>query len=331
MSVVDVKKMWSPGESTRTVRGRVTTISGRLGFTVLFDSPAAENEWRARHAYPPNYSGPVTIPRIGAPYPLDSAVPCIDVRATAIGPLLFQVMALYEIDIPTFALGDPIYPDPLTTPPRFGMTFAKSTEQLDFDADGNALVNVNGEPYDPPLTVDSYDPVVTIELVRPSFDANQAMEYINTVNSNSLGFATPPIEPGRGRLLDIVPTQFQAMNPQGVDTTYWRTVYHIALRLRLADDPINPILAENAWARRIPEMGFYARKSGAPDLLKRIREQNDAGDHFDETKDKKAVPSLLDANGYVLAIPLPPTKPTPEWTYKKRFRWKDWTSLGFVA
>jgi hypothetical protein len=325
MSVVDVQKMWSPGESTRTVRGRVTTITARLGFTVLFDSPAPENEWHARHAYPPNYSGPVTIPKVGSAYPLDSAVPCIDVRATAIGPVLYQVMALYEIDFPTFLLGDPIYPDPLTTPPRYGLTFAKSTEQIDFDAAGNALVNVNGEPFDPPLTMEVYDPVVTIERVKPSFDAYQAMEYINTVNSNPLGFATPPIEPGRARLIDIVPTPFQAMNAQGVDTTYWRTVDHIALRFRLADD-VDP---SEAWYGRQAEMGFYGRDPSESDRLKRIREANASGYDFDETQEKKAVPSLLNAVGHVLTIPLPPSAPTPVWRKWQRFRAKDWTPLGY--
>jgi len=250
-------------------------------------------------------------------------VPCIQVTATPIGPMLFQVMARYAIDVP----GVTVYPDPLNTPPRYRLTFAKSTEQVDCDALGEPLVNVNKEGFDPPPTMEVYNPVVMIEMVKASFDAYQAMEYVNTVNGNSLGFSLPAIGPGRARLIEIVPTDFLAMNPQGVETTYWRTCFHIAMRSQLASDTPS----EKTWWRRVREEGFYAKDPDDQNKLKRIREVDDDGKHFNPDKPERVVPTDLRNDvgheGEVWTGVIPKCY----WNYQPRYVEKDWTPLGITA
>ncbi len=164
--------------------------------------------------------------------------------------------------------------NPLDRPAEVTWSFTQFQRIAEKDVNGEALLNSAGYYFDPPPEIDDSRPVLTITRNEPAFNASQAIDYQDAVNSDSfLGF-----EPYQAKVANITATrQFEKV-------WYWKVTYEFHFR-------------REQWTLEILDQGRW--RAGR----KAIRQKNEAGTEIPGTHVTDPVP--LDGNGEPLADPTP--------------------------
>ena len=256
MAIVNVKEMAGDNYG-KSVDGRTAV---RV-FSVLTDSPTTDT--------PLIVARSSLLPAVNAPHPQDFYLRAQSVDVRRIAPYYFEASVPYRTVSVIDSISDS--ENPLDSDARIRWTFSESEEQMDHDADGNPILNINGEPFDPPLTRPVRDPVLQITRNLPGFDIALATRYKDAVSSDSfLGTL-----PGQAHILGIEAEEIR----QG-DFSFFNLVASVGFRQGLTG------LEDKAWYTRAPEMGYYIDDGGG----KIVRATDDNGDPMIQ-------PVLLKANG----------------------------------
>lgn len=264
MAVVDVTQMWSRDGGTISTNPKDFTFVGiqrTRGFQVLVDDPDTTQ------IEVENATG---LPRLRDLYPGSTYARCVSLKPTRLGPIFWLVEASYEGDN-EFELNRPIIKKGSVT----------SSEPIDRDWNGNAIVNVNNEPVDG-LSRDVSDTVITITRNFATISDDTVLDYLEATNSDTwYGYS-----PGRAKL-----TSYQAdqMFRNERDTTgYWKVTATIQCRRGYGDTT-----PAQAWYKRVRNEGMLEKVAGtmiSPDPI------FPAVVPFTQTPVTK--PILLNANGY---------------------------------
>ena len=217
MSVVDVTKMWSKtgGSLSSAKLSAIDQIwANTEGYQVLVTAGTTEAEV-VQH---------VDIPRIGQQHGSGIESYCEKIDPSQVSPILYQVIVSYR-GIPNDDSVEVEWSD--TT----------STEPIDRDIDGRAIMTVNLEPVDG-LSMDIADQVVVIRRKFVTVNTASIAAYRRSTNSDEfLGWA-----PGTARLVG-----FSAKN---------RFVYG---GLQESWDVTARIQFREPYANTIPAQAWYQR------------------------------------------------------------------------
>lgn len=227
MSIINVTRMWSKTGGSFTSE-RYDPFSNKFsmseGYTVLVDSVEDES---------PLIVTAAGIPRWGDRHPSGVDAFCNSITPQRISPILWQVGIGYE-----------------------GVTFdetveiewgdTSSTEPIDRDYDGRAIVTVNGEPIDG-LSMEIADNIVVIRRKFFFIDTYAIAMYRHSVNSDTfLGWP-----PGTAKLVGYsAKNQFK----RGAPLEMWDVTARIQFRW-----PLMGATEEQAWYKRYRHEGLYVK------------------------------------------------------------------------
>lgn len=235
MALVNVKERWSGinGQIEQTnIEGAQRGVAGRA-FTVLFDS--------APDIY--DVVDATGIPDIGDQHPAANWLALRRKRAVPLSPLLYDVVLDYAGQ-----------DSPLIAPVQFSWQEASSTELVDRDSTGAALVNGAGDPYQLPKTVS--DLVAVITRNEAAYPYSTMYSYWNALNSDTIAGTWPA---GTVKMLPIT-----AVRQDDGTTYYYVVTYRMQFR-SMDDDGIG------GWVPRVPNKGKRYRAVAGGDLL-RVRD-----------------------------------------------------------
>ena len=192
-------------------------------------------------------------------------------------PYLWRVEARYssQVDRPDINQIE----NPLLRPADIEWDTVSRERVAYFDINGDPIVNVNRERFDPPVMIEEKVLQVTISRNQAGYDALSYAKYENAVNSDTfLGFP-----PGRAKCVRIKGSrQFE----NGI--LYWRATFQVQFRIQLDEDEdelLNLDASLRAWQPKVLNQGFWA-VSGANRV------------HVTDAQGRPSpVPRLLDADG----------------------------------
>jgi len=265
MAVIDVTQMWSRDSSSvsseKADPDRID-FTFTTAFQVLTDTPQAYT-----HENLITEARSKGLPFIGDAFPdPDVAALVIDFGVTRMSPILYLVEVRYQ--------GFPN--NQQTTEVEWGDT--STTEPVDEDWNGKAIVNVNGE-YVEGLTMDLSDPVLVLR--RKFFGINIAAihAYRHSTNSDTF-FGFPP---GTARLAGY---SASASFSGGIQQGWWNVTARFQFRWPYRCTPAQ------AWYKRYRNEGYMVRVNEVTGtgITKRKR----AVDFF---KTDSTTPILLNADG----------------------------------
>jgi len=229
MSVVNVTKMWSKtgGSLSSAKLSAIDQIwANTEGYQVLVTVDTTEAEVVA-HA---------DIPRIGQQHGSGIESYCEKIDPSQVSPILYQVIVSYR-GIPNDDSVDVEWTDSI------------STEPIDRDVNGYAIVTENNEPVDG-LSMDIADQVVVIRRKFTTIDTAAIAAYRRATNSDIyLGWA-----PGTARLVG-----FSAKNRfvYGGLQEAWDVTARIQFR-----EPYANTTDAQAWYKRWRHEGLYINVGG---------------------------------------------------------------------
>ena len=214
MAILSVKKVWSLDSSQESRTARVATE----GYEVLTDGEDVD-EITVLLARDPDTNR--RIPRVNDFHPSDP-VRTVESRearlASENNPYLWTVTVIYE----TLSL-DPDNPNdpPWAARPEIWFDWISSQEPVDRAWNGDLITNSADEPFEPPLTVTYYDPVMNVRRYEETFRPATLLEYRHALNLDEF-FGAPP---GWAMMLPIQPKLVR----RG-ELTYWEVHYRIHFR-----------------------------------------------------------------------------------------------------
>ena len=181
------------------------------------------------------------VPRKGEPYPGDPFLRCeAPPSVRSISPTLYEVTASYAS-----ATGSDVdqqgRDNPRSRRATIRWSFAQSEVEVDEDADGKTITNVNGETFHEPISRRQNDPVLTITRNEGTFNYRRAIQYMakgGATNSDTFFGA----KPGMARIESITSDARQYESGVSFDPV----TYEIHFR-------------EDGWKRRVLNQGFYRR------------------------------------------------------------------------
>ncbi len=269
----------------------------------LFEGRRASDSQERRRTYTrvyevrttdPNDSGYVAggasgLPRGGDAHPDDNAAFVVknDPAQHSEDPTLWTVTIEYDTQLSNTAIGkesqqvdssgetttNPDSPseagqrqeNPLSRPPTYSVSHEKVQEVVEYDYNGDPILNSAGDPFDPPPMREVSYPVLTIKKNMVSFTYTMLEQYQDAVNSATWrGF-----EPGKVKIDGI---NWESAFENGI--TYWVVTFVFKVRykgwrLRLLDTGFNELIAAEtdrpAYKRRIKDKdGAYPNE---PQLL----------------------------------------------------------------
>ncbi len=223
------------------------------------------------------------------------------VDPTQVSPILFHVQVTYEGE-----LGPDDNNNPLDDPPDLSWGKTETDEAIDEDWNGQPIVTPNGEPIEG-VTMKVSDLLLTIKRNYASINLPVTYAYLHSVNSDIFaGFA-----PGLARLTQFSATETYAEEFGG----YWEVTAGIQFRY-----PFNTV-PQRAWWARVRNEGYYVRRQEDDAIIRAFDPGN---------KEPTTRPVLLDANGYALDLPAPPTAPEAQWLEWQRYAELPYNSLGLL-
>ena len=226
MSVIDVTKMWSKsgGSLSSTKLTALDQVwANTEGYQVLTTIGTQEDEVVAA----------TDIPRIGDQHSTGIDSYCERLDPVQVSPIFWMVTVSYRG-----------IPDDSGVKVRW--SDATTTEPIDRDINGRAIVTVNNEPVDG-LSMDVADQVVTISRRFLSIDTAAIAAYRRATNSDTyLGWP-----PGTGRLIG-----FDAENDflYGAPNERWAVTARIQFR-----QPYANTTNAQAWMKRWRHEGLYVK------------------------------------------------------------------------
>ena len=198
------------------------------------------------------------IPKIGSAHPWNFYWRCRGSKADRKGPILTEVVSVY--DTKSWEDGDdPDNPaNPLDAPPKVRVFTINVEEEIDEDIDGNQIATANAEPING-VTMPIADMGIEVSRNLPTFNLTAIDDYMNTVNSAPfLGFET-----GRVKLVDI-----EATNIVEDDFAYWPATVVFQVR-----KPIRTTAAKTWW-KRVRHEGRKVRIVGIVDRIEIAKDAN---------------------------------------------------------
>jgi len=287
MADIDVKEDPTKRRTSWSVSGGLThTQVWTVLFSKGFDPKAAAVIVQDSHGIPARFSAHPNAPYIAV----------TQKNARAISPHYYEVEVIYESMQST------------ATNWKVSRHFATSSEPIDQDIDGIPLTNSANEFYTPPMMREFKDLVLVFEKKLIGFDDNQALEYINTVNSDRFwGF-----QPGQCRIIT-----YEGSPVSGSGLTWMEFMVRIEIQCR-----------RDGWEKRRLDEGYRKIVGTVTDpddpeygaiTYKMFRERDKNG------KEGKILnqPRWLDGNGQAL-----PKGGTPVYLYNKIFRETKFANLG---
>ena len=246
--------------------------------------------------------GTTKVPLIFEVHPYDQWLFVKSKHVDAKGPFHFRVIVEYgcELDITTQA---PV--SPLMQPPEVSVTFAGSNEPIDTDTEGLPITNSAGEAFDPPITKDHSDLVISYTRNERTYDMSVAADYKDAVNSDTfLGF--PP-----GHVLITI---FNSVPMQAANLIYYRVSREFRVRLdevKTRDSGGAIQTQVFGWVKRIRDEGFRERDGTDLDGSPKYKPIKDSeGTHLSQ-------PHLLDGSGNKLPDADINNPPLPETCFLK--------------
>lgn len=253
MSVIDVTKMWSKDGgkfSSEKLYNFATDITVTEGYQVLAEP--GDNIGLIEQA--------PGIPRYGDSHSYYPDVRVRDWDISPLGPAFWLVIVNYIGEAPGTQI-------------EIEWTDTTSTEPIDRDWDGDAIVTANGEQVDG-LTVDIADQVAVVRRQFLTIDTASIRAYRRATNSDTfLGWP-----PGTARLVG-----FSAKNKFafGLPSELW----DVTARIQFREPYANTTTAE-AWYKRWRHEGVYEK--AADGTIQRA---------FDERGQETSKPVLLKTDG----------------------------------
>jgi len=285
MGVVYVKELWEG-------RSGSDGIERRREYTRMFEVRTDDNADDATVA-----GGTVLLPRNGSAYPTDAFALVVRIRPDQDSgdPTLWKVACDYSTEMPvaqgresqginaatgaseaTASGGDPAtrQNSPLNRPPVYKVSHEQTTEIVEADKDGNAILNSAGDPYDPPLEDEVSYAVVTVTKNLAVVQFDWLEQFVDSVNS--------VIWNGRAvRTCRMMAIEYEAATENGV--TFWRVTFRVKIRPK-------------KWDRKVIDRGFRETVTGSAN--KALQDP--------KTGAFSAEPILLDGLGKRLGPGLPP-------------------------
>lgn len=240
MAVTQVKELMGEGD-----RGADWTIESgrnyRRRFMVLTDNQA-DGPVLAGNAVGIKY-GDFYVGQASSPGEVDTAAYCTMIRVDQVGDDGLQwIVELGYSWYNAFVAGGGPHQDPLEMPIEVTWGLRDHERVLQYDANGKAVLNTAGDPFDPPIVVD--DPRMTMTVVRNEAQVNLGLilQYRNAVNSDSFaGF-----NPLYCRCINISPRS-QFHQDAG---WYYQTTYEIEFMPQYPGD------GGNGYRKQILNMGM---------------------------------------------------------------------------
>lgn len=229
MSIIDLKPKWSAESSTRGGN----SDSALLSWTALIDNPATdsvESILEEITSLLPDYY---------------EWKPRTSLRARRVSPIMMEVDANYAG--PSGGEGGGETGEKMRIKSLPSVSFSTTEEPIDMDADGLPIRTANGEGFDPPITTEFNDLVLTFENDVSTVDYLKQWDYKGAVNSDEFyGF---PV--GVARIIDIT------ADPTSTGLAiYYKQKTVVQFRKPFGNDD-----NESAWYHRRISEGFY-EKSG---------------------------------------------------------------------
>jgi hypothetical protein len=289
MAIVNIKKGWTGVEASGSGRGKSLVLTTTEVYTVLesdlthgplFDFPLTD--------------GTVTIPARGTDHPVKSAYKSLQPSVSLKAPGYFEVKVQYQTVNPSDP--DDSDEDPLAAPAVIGWGDSVRQVEYDVDLDGTPVANVLGQLFEPRLTREVCDPVLTIERNEAAFDPDVKLVYQDTVCSEVFWGAAV----GRARLARITAQSVEA------ETPYDKVRYEVVFRMKTPTG----VAAAKAWWRSVANTGTRYKPNAAFPALG--TEPTPNGEVW-----------LLKANGEHETNPA-----SVVWLYFREFADASWASLG---
>lgn len=269
MTLVDLKPMWSPEEASSQSNGKTRSRSSILAWTALCDDPANDTCESIL-----DQSGL----REGQSHPEDSNKRMRSRRCLRMSPIMFRIEASYSAE---GRQGE----NPLNQPPVIEFDYVGTEEAIDTDINGKPIITACGERFDPPVTAEIADMVVSVTRNVRSFDRLLAWQYYGAVSSDGfLGFP-----PGTPRLTGI-----KANSVAFEDLIYFQMRAVVTIRrVRAGGSP------SRAWWKRVLHQGFRERDKETNAIVKaETRDENG-----ERTGEEVVTPILLDLKGHYIEDP----------------------------
>jgi hypothetical protein len=240
MAVVDVTQMWS--RDGASVAGNKDDLPYRdfkrtTGFQVLIDDPNNVDINSIENA--------VGIPQIQDLYPFSDFVRCTNKVVIRHSPIFYQVDCEYTGDN-SFTVNRPIITKSSIT----------SSEPIDEDWNGRAIVNVNGEPVSG-ISRDVSDTQITITRNFISVNDDLVLDYLEATNSDNWRDSTGTkinYSPGRCRLTSY--NAVEVFKNESTSAGYWKVTATIQCRRGYR------VPAAEAWYARYRNEGLLVKGTG---------------------------------------------------------------------
>ncbi len=276
---LDCQSMESGGSASQQTATRAYTV-------ITTDSTDTELSF----SYPLT-AGTETIPAPDTPHPSDDEYISQMPMVRREGPTVWKITVPYLTVDPN---NSTMPLSPLSAPAD--LSFEDEDRSVPYDRDrlGNAIVNANDEPFNPPLQRTVSDAVFVIERNQAAFALSDKIFFQDSVNSVAYG----AVLAGMGKLGHIPARLVNGKVP------YWRVSYRITIRsLPAAVLPGGDVAY--TWHRAILDKGLKYK---------------DGGGKLQVVAD--GVPVLLAADGTKT------TPAAPHWLYFCENLPEDWTPLG---
>ena len=308
MAVIDITETtdadYTPSKSGRTAK---RTFTVKLDGT---DTAAAAPFVAVRAS-----AGGVRVPRVGETHPNDPWLIVGNIAPKRIGHgILWEITVNYATKSTTGTGGGTGADNPLEEPPRISESYRTTVEPIDTDTDGNPIVNSALEPFDPPLSEEVVDRILTISHNR--IDRIRDLEdFQGSVNADDVKVRGETIRAGTAR---IFITQDEVFVSKGF--SYYATQFEITIR----EKGQMPKLSQT-WERRLLDQGFREYLGRATLAIEGVVEIGDPlyANFVDQNGKQITEPTKLDGKGGKLK-----DKANPVWLYYKTKRKKSWVALN---
>lgn len=140
--------------------------------------------------------------------------------------------------------------NPISADPKETWDTVQVEEPIDQDVDGNPITNKADESFDPPITREFADLVMTRSKNLPAFNTAFWYPFIDTLNNASYrGFGI-----GTARCVSV------SAQSQTLGTFFfWRVTFQVAFRTRRRRLVVGGTVAEHGWNRVLLHQGFRER------------------------------------------------------------------------
>jgi hypothetical protein len=219
---------------------------------IVVDVAGASSAWIVANAPLPNFN---------SAHPDNPNLRCTgeyQIRRVDGSPIHFQATVTYQGPPAGSALPDPELEDRKPEkrdrePYSEEWSTAKSQEQIDVDVNGDPIVTVNGEQFDPPISEDVHD--VQVVYGKNVIDRNQTLiDAAGCTNSD------PFLQYAPGQCM-IDQVSFKYFTDPDTGDVYWRQTVTILIRRAPPGNPGN-LLNGDLWKKRIRAEGYKVKVAG---------------------------------------------------------------------